>query len=100
MKPVPPYPSTRRDAALVVDESVKHADVMKVIRANAPKELEQVEMFDVFRSDKLGEGKKSMAYSFTYRSARGTLTDEQATSFHEKVKDRLRDQLKAEVPRG
>jgi phenylalanyl-tRNA synthetase beta chain len=100
MTPVPTYPSTSRDAALVVDESVKHADVMKVIKANAPKELEAVELFDVFHSDKLGAGKKSMAYSFTYRSSKGTLTDDQATGFHEKVKDRLRDQLKADVPKG
>ena len=100
MQPIAAFPSITRDAALVVDETVKHSDIMAIIKAAAPKELEKVELFDVFRSERLGSGKKSMAYSFIYRSGRKTMTDKQATKFHEKVKDRLRSELDADVPRG
>jgi phenylalanyl-tRNA synthetase beta chain len=100
MKAIAAFPSISRDAALVVDETIKHADIMAVIEKAAPYELEHVELFDVFRSERLGHGKKSMAYSFTYRSTKKTMTDKQATKYHEKVKDRLRDELNADVPRG
>lgn len=87
--PPPAYPSTRRDIALIVDASVRHEQVLKIARKAAPPELESVELFDIFQGKSLGAGKKSMAYAFTYRSPKGTLTDAQANAFQQRITDAL-----------
>jgi phenylalanyl-tRNA synthetase beta chain len=93
LHPVPPYPAVLRDVALVVDECVQHEDIMAVVRRNAPDELTDTALFDIFRGEGVEGGKKSLAYSFTYQSQTRTLTDEDANSFHEAVKDALRRDL-------
>lgn len=92
-QPVPQYPAIVRDMALVVDAGVRHADVLAVVQKSAPKEFENIELFDIFTSDTLGAGKKSMAYSVTYRSDTRTLTDEEANGYHERVKDAIKSEL-------
>lgn len=92
-KAVSVYPAISRDMALVVDQSVAHTDILRIIRKNAKKDLEHIELFDIFEGDAIGEGKKSMAYSITYRSEERTLTDEDANRYHEKVKDAIRGEL-------
>ena len=82
---IPLYPATERDFAFVVDEAVQHETILAAIRSVAPAELEEVKLFDIFRGKALGSGKKSVAYSFIYRSASGTLTDEKVNGFHETV---------------
>ena len=76
---------------------VRHERVVEVARAAAPAELEKIELFDVYQGKNLGEGRKSMAYAFTYRSKTGTLTDEVANGFQAKVNAALKAQLPAEI---
>ncbi len=94
------YPSIVRDMALVVDQGVKHEDILKIIQKIDLKDLEKVELFDIFTSEGIAAGKKSMAYSLTYRSATRTLTDEDANRYHETVKDVLKKALNVEVREG
>ncbi len=98
--PPPSYPSIRRDAALIVAAAVRHEQVLAVARAAAPPELEKIELFDIYQGKNLGQGRKSMAYAFTYRSKTGTLTDEAANGFQEKVSAALKAQLPAEIREG
>ncbi len=100
LTPPPSYPSIRRDAALIVAADVRHERVLEVARAAAPAELETIELFDIYQGKNLGEGRKSMAYAFTYRSRSGTLTDEAANGFQQKVNAALKDQLPAEIREG
>ena len=97
LTPPPAFPSIRRDAALIVGADVRHERVLEVARAAAPAELERIELFDIYQGKNLGEGRKSMAYAFTYRSKTGTLTDEAANGFQEKVNASLKAQLPAEI---
>lgn len=94
---VPVYPAISRDMALVVDAGISHADVVAVIRANAGTALEKVEIFDIFEGEAIGAGRKSMAYSVTYRSAERTLTDEDANAYHDRVKDAIRSELNVTI---
>jgi phenylalanyl-tRNA synthetase beta chain len=87
---IPAYPSVGRDFAAVVDESVTHAKLQDIIRQNAPSELTSVALFDIFRSEELEHGKKSMGYTLTYQSAAKTLTDEEVNQLHDGVKNALR----------
>jgi phenylalanyl-tRNA synthetase beta chain len=85
VKDIPLYPAVQRDFAFVVDETVRHEDILAAVQSAAQAELESVKLFDVFRGKTLEKGKKSVAYSFVYRSPSGTLTDEKVNAFHEAV---------------
>ncbi|MEI8207183.1 MAG: phenylalanine--tRNA ligase subunit beta, partial [Kiritimatiellales bacterium] len=74
VKDIPLYPAVERDFAFIVDEAVRHEEILKAVHSSAPAELESVNLFDVFRGKALEKGKKSVAYSFVYRSPSGTLT--------------------------
>ena len=99
LAPPPAYPSTRRDVALIVDASVRHEQVLKIAKKAAPPELEKIELFDIYEGKNLS-GRKSLAYAFTYRSPKGTLTDAQANAFQQKINDALKTQLPAEIREG
>lgn len=92
-QPAPVYPAVVRDMALIVDQHIGHENILSIIRAVGEKNLDNIELFDIFESDAIGMGKKSMAYSVTYRSDTRTLTDEDANVYHAKVKDAIRREL-------
>jgi phenylalanyl-tRNA synthetase beta chain len=98
--PVPQYPAISRDVAIVVDENVMHHDILRVIHGAAPAELTGVDLFDIFTSGGIKQGKKSLAYSLTYRSFERTLTDEDANGYHETIKDALKNELGVEIREG
>ena len=64
-EPLPKFPEAVRDLALVCDEAVLCADLEEGIRA-ACKYVTAVKLFDVYRSEQLGAGKKSMAFTVTF----------------------------------
>ncbi len=97
IKPLPKFPAVSRDIALVVDETVGAGTMMDCIREVAAKTLEDVKLFDIYRGDKLGKGKKSVAYAITLRAADRTLTDEEITGTMNKVLDALRNRFGAEL---
>ena len=94
------YPSVSRDVAMIVTDAVLHEDIVRVIRAAAPPELEAIELFDLFKGPSIGAGRRSAAYSLVYRSAQRTLTDEDANGYHNTVKAALRKELAAEIREG
>jgi len=96
-KPLPQFPSIRRDVAMLVAENVTHDTVLTAVKQAKPANLESVELFDVFRGKNVPAGQKSMAYAFTYRSAEKTLTDLEVNSAHAKVVEAFKTQLKAAV---
>jgi phenylalanyl-tRNA synthetase beta chain len=97
MTPIPSFPSTTRDVALILDRSRSHREITDLVNQERPKDLVQVRLFDLFESDKLGENKKSMAYRFTYRNPKKTLTDEAVEKMHGRIVDRLVSGLNAEI---
>jgi phenylalanyl-tRNA synthetase beta chain len=97
---LPVYPSLERDIALRAPIVMRHADIIKTIRKNAPKELTSIALFDIYMGEEIGAGFKSMAYSLTYQSADRTLTDMEANQLHDSVKKRLKDELKVEIREG
>jgi len=94
------YPGVTRDVALIVDEAVSHEEIVGAIRSTAPQELTRIELFDIFRDEGIGAGKKSLAYSLTYRSLERSLTDEEANAYHESIKDSLKSGLEVEIREG
>ena len=72
---LPKFPEVRRDLALLLDESVSYADLRKSALRVGKKLLKQVSLFDVYRGDKIAEGKKQYALSFVLQDLEKTLTD-------------------------
>ncbi len=95
--PLAVYPAVERDMAIIVDLDVRNGDVLNIIEKNAPAELTGVRLFDIYTGNGVRDNKKSLAYSFTYRSLVRTLTDEEANELHESVKDNIIEELNAEV---
>ena len=79
------FPASTRDLALVCDRSKYVGDIERVIRKNAGKILESLEIFDVYEGEQVGEGKKSVAYSLTFRSKDHTLKDDEINPAIDKV---------------
>ncbi|MEI6890539.1 MAG: phenylalanine--tRNA ligase subunit beta [Pontiella sp.] len=94
------FPSMSRDIALVLPESVKHEEVVQLIRKANPKDLESYGLFDVYQGKGIEKGTKSLAYTFIYRSSRQTLTDKKVNKVHQKLSDFLCKQLGASLREG
>jgi phenylalanyl-tRNA synthetase beta chain len=96
-KPLPQFPASRRDVAMLVPEATTHDAVLQAIKQAKPANLESVELFDVFRGKNVPAGQKSLAYAFTYRAADKTLTDNDVNAAHAKAVDALKQKLSATV---
>ncbi len=94
-EPLPKYPSTARDIALLLDEDLAVGDVEKTIRKNGGEILEDVRLFDIYRGEQVEEGKKSVAFTLTYRDRQKTLTDEEVLPVHNQVLEALKDKYDA-----
>jgi len=94
-KVLPQYPAVVRDVAMIVEDSVTHASVLSVVKKAKPPNLVDTRLFDVFRGKNVPEGQKSMAYTFVYRNADRTLTDEEVNNVHAKLIAALRESLSA-----
>ncbi len=96
-RPLPAFPSIRRDVAMILPEATTHEAVLQVVKQAKSANLETTELFDVFRGKNVPPGQKSMAYAFTYRHAERTLTDTEVNAAHEKLVAQLKQRLQATV---
>jgi phenylalanyl-tRNA synthetase beta chain len=76
-EPLSPYPSVTQDIAVVVDDDVLAAEVEAAVHEGGGDLLERVTLFDVYRGEQVGEGKKSLALRLEFRAPDRTLTDEE-----------------------
>lgn len=97
VKPVSEFPPVLEDIAVIVDENLPADRVAALIRQTGGKTLAAVRLFDVFRSEQIGAGKKSLAYSLTYQSFEGTLTDKDAAQIRNKIVRRLEQEVGAKL---
>lgn len=75
-----PFPAVHQDLALVVSDEVPASDVEATVREGAGELLESVRIFDVYRSEQLGEGRRSLAFSLRFRATDRTLTEDEASA--------------------
>lgn len=83
------YPPIERDIAVVVDESVEAAKLLECASKAGGKALREAKIFDVYRSDALGKGKKSVAVKLEFRLPDRTLTDDEAQAAVDAVLQKL-----------
>ncbi len=95
VSPVPRFPAVRQDIAVVVDEGVPARRVEATIRDAGGRVLTDVRLFDVYRGDQIGAGKKSLAYALTFQAEDRTLTDEEVARVQDRIVKRLETELGA-----
>jgi phenylalanyl-tRNA synthetase beta chain len=93
--PVPEFPPVLEDLALVVDESLPAERVVHLIRQTGGKVIADVRLFDIYRDEKVGAGKKSLAYRITYQAADKTLSDRDVAGIRTRIIRRLEQELGA-----
>ena len=86
-----------RDLAMIVEQSLPFEKVEKTIRGIRLEKLQEVKLFDIFESEKLGAGKKSLAISLTFLDPEKTLTDKEIDTMVGKVMGALEKELHAEI---
>ncbi|WP_099365600.1 phenylalanine--tRNA ligase subunit beta [Sphingobacterium sp. 1.A.4] len=84
-KEVSKFPSVRRDLALLLDDQVTFDQLRLIANKTERKLLKEVQIFDVYKGDKLPEGKKSYALSFVLQDEEKTLTDKQIDGIIQKL---------------
>jgi len=92
---VPAYPPVLEDLAVVVAEELPAERVAQTIRQAGSKAVTAVRLFDIYRSEQIGAGKKSLAYSITYQAYDRTLTDKDVAAIRQKILRRLEQELGA-----
>ncbi|MEO7445011.1 MAG: phenylalanine--tRNA ligase subunit beta [Ferruginibacter sp.] len=95
--PISKFPVVQRDLALVLDKEIEYRQVEKAIQASGISQLSSMRLFDVFESEKLGAGKKSMAINFTFTDSTKTLTDAETDNLMQKITAIFEKQLSAEI---
>ena len=92
----PLYPPVLEDLAVILDEAVPASEVAATIAQAGGAVVAGVRLFDVYRGEQIGAGKKSLAYSVTYQADR-TLTDEEVAQVRGKIVRRLEQSLGARL---
>jgi phenylalanyl-tRNA synthetase beta chain len=83
------YPAVRQDLAFIVPEEVTAGELVDAAREAAGPELREISVFDVYRGEQLGEGKKSIAFRVAFQSPERTLSDEDAASLRRQIAEAL-----------
>ena len=91
------YPAVRQDMAFTVPEDVTAGELVDEARDAAGPDLREIGVFDVYRGEQVGEGKKSVAFSVAFQSPERTLSDEDAAALRERIVSRLADRFGAEL---
>jgi phenylalanyl-tRNA synthetase beta chain len=93
------FPAVTRDIAMIVPENLSHEKVFATITSANEPLLASIELFDVFKGseENFGAGKKSLAYALTYRDKTRTLTNDEITVVHAKIRERLQRELGVEL---
>ncbi len=92
-KPLPKYPPSERDLAIIVEDTVPAGDIIEEIKKSSGELLEKAELFDVYKGGQIPSGFKSLAFSLVYRASERTLTDLEVNEIHNKVKARLEEKF-------
>jgi phenylalanyl-tRNA synthetase beta chain len=91
------FPMSSIDLAFVVDDAVPAGDVLATLQETAGDLAEWVELFDVFRSDALGEGRVSLAFKISFRAPDRTLTDDEVAGLRQQLIDAVVGAHRAEL---
>ena len=97
VKEIPKYPAVQRDLAMIVPKDLIWDEVQKTVQKVKLNKLQDIKLFDIFESEKLGANKKSLAVNFTFQDEEKTLTDKEIDGWMNKIMSSLEKELQAEI---
>ena len=96
-KEAPKYPEIKKDAAYIVDKNVTAGEIIKTIKNVGGKLLENIDIFDIYTGENIGQDKKSIAFNYTFRDSTRTLREEEAMEVFDKINTRVCEKHQAEL---
>ncbi len=96
-KPISKFPIVERDLAIILDENISWGDVVSTVKESSGEFLSALKLFDIYRADALGKGKKSMAFNLVFVSQERTLTVEEIDDIIKRVLKSLKEKLNADL---
>jgi len=96
-KALPKFPAMSRDVAMLIADEVPVSEIEAIFTKNRGNILESFSLFDVYKGEQIESGKKSVAYSLTFRAADRTLTDDEVSAVMAKILDDLKNKLNADL---
>ncbi len=97
IKGIPRFPAVQRDIAMIVGRELAWEKVEQTVQKIRLPKLQDMKLFDIFESEKLGAGKKSMAVNFTFLDDEKTLTDKEIDGWMSKIMTTFENELQAEI---
>ena len=91
------YPAVKQDLAFAVDEAVSAGELVAAAREAAGPVLRELRVFDVYRGEQVGEGRKSIAFAASFQSPERTLSDDDAAEIRGRIVTALADRFGAEL---
>ena len=91
------FPSTQRDLAFVVDKDITSHELSALIKSKGGKDLNNLDLFDVYEGKGVDDGKKSIAISLTWQSSKGTLLDSDIDKVVEKIVNSVKKELDGDL---
>lgn len=95
--PLPRFPSASRDVSALVPDTVLWEEIERAVRDMGIGEIASVRLFDTYKGKEMPEGFHSLAFRVTYRSDDRTLTDEEVSGMHERVRALLERRFSAQL---
>jgi phenylalanyl-tRNA synthetase beta chain len=99
-EPVSKFPPVQRDLSILIDKKILYAEVENLVKSLQIKRLKNIQLFDVFENEKLGENKKSFAINFTFLDKEKTMTDDEVETMMNKIISNLENKLNAVIRRN
>ena len=97
IKELPKYPAVQRDIAMIVPKELAWEKVQNTVQKIKLDKLQEIKLFDIFESEKLGADKKSIAVNFTFLDEEKTLTDKEIEGWMSRIMTTLEKDLQAEI---
>jgi phenylalanyl-tRNA synthetase beta chain len=94
---IPKFPSVQRDLAIIVQKQLPYEAIEQTVQKMRLEKLQDLRLFDIFESEKLGADKKSIAISFTFLDEEKTLTDQEIEGWMNRIMKALEKELQAEI---
>ena len=96
-KEISKFPSISKDIALVVNKDIESEKLAKTIKKACGSNLKEIQVFDVYEGKGIEDGKKSIAYAFTFSSQDKTLTDDEIKPILDKIVEMTAKEFGAEL---
>ena len=96
-KEISKFPAIKKDIAFVMNKNVESKEIETVIKKAGGSILTNIEVFDVYTGENVGEDEKSIAYNLTFMDAKKTLTEEEVLSVFNKIIEMVENKCQAKL---